>query len=98
MNNGQLLNAQIDQNVTLSGKAFDAMLGAVVVLDDRTPVYVSGVTRWDSATHGQSIEASGTLRKRSLAADPVTGDDGGISHGIPGTQFVLENAQWNLAN
>ncbi|HIA00479.1 MAG TPA: hypothetical protein EYN06_02970 [Myxococcales bacterium] len=98
MSNGQLLNTQIDQDVTLSGKAFDAMLGAVVVLDDRTPVYVSGVTRWDSATHGQSIEASGTLRKRSLGPDPVTDDDGGISHGIAGTQFVLENAQWTLAN
>ena len=95
--NSSNLKGQIDQSITVSGIAYDAALGAVLVLPDNSPIYVSGVNRWNSATCGQSIEASGTLRKRSIGPEPKVDEDGGISHGIEGTQFVLENAKWTLA-
>jgi hypothetical protein len=98
MNAQQNLDPQVDQQITINGTAYDAMMGAVVVLDDRTPVYVDGLTRWDTAAYGQSIEATGTLRKRSLGPDPVVDADGGVSHGIEGSQYILEDPQWQLAN
>lgn len=91
------LDKLIDQAATVSGVARDARMGAVVFLDDRTPVYVAGLEEWDGKTSGKPINATGTLRRRKLLPDPVTDARGGISDGIEGQSYVLENASWQLA-
>ena len=93
-----ILEPMLDQNVTINGTARIAMLGAVILTDDRTPVYVDGIERWDNNTDGRSIAASGLLVRKKLAPDPVVDADGGHSHGIEGTQYVLESANWSLAS
>ena len=60
------LDQKVGTQVTIDGTARNAMAGAVVLLADRTPVYVDGVESWDDATDGKKISASGTLRKRGI--------------------------------
>ncbi len=89
-------DAMLDQEVTIRGVARNARMGAVVLTPDRTPVYVVGLEEWDDDLDGESIQATGTLRRRSLAPDPIVDAEGNISHGIAGTNLVLEGATWSL--
>lgn len=86
---------QLDQEVTVSGCARDAFMGAVVLTEDRTPIYVDGLREWDEDIEGEDIQATGVLRRRSLAPDPVVDEDGAVSHGAEGTNYVLEGASWD---
>ena len=88
------LDATLDQVTTVAGTARQAMLGAVVLTADRTPVYIAGLPEWDDDRSGEPIEVTGLLRRRSLAPDPTVDEDGAVSHGIEGTQYVLDDATW----
>ena len=88
------LDNRLDQAVTLRGTARNAVLGAVVLRDDRVPVYLDGIPQWDGPTHGKTVEVSGTLRKKLLAPEAAVGPDGGVSHGVTGLNYVIENPRW----
>ena len=89
------LTALIGSSTTITGRAANARSGAIIRLDDRTPVYIDGLESWQGSLAGQTIQVQGTLLQRSLAPDPYTSSDGGISHGIDGSNYVLESAQWS---
>jgi hypothetical protein len=93
---GSPLDSMLGQAVTLKGRAGNAMLGAVVVLEDRTPLYVEGLAEWDDAANGRSVSASGVLRRKRLAPEAEWDSQGGRSHGVEGTNWVLEGATWKL--
>lgn len=88
------LEQKINSKVTIEGVARNAAAGAVVLTDDRTPVYVAGLERWDRAFDGKNVSASGTLRRE--AGDDVVNAKGEHSHGIPDGRFVLEAPTWTL--
>lgn len=89
------LDTKVNTQVTIEGTARNAMAGAVVLMPDRTPVYVAGLERWDSQFDGKKISASGTLRKRG--GDDTQGANGEVSSGISGDHFVLEQPTWALS-
>ena len=89
------LQSKVGTQVTIEGTARNAAAGAVVLTDDRTPVYVDGIASWDRATDGKKVSASGTLRTRG--GDPVVNDRGEYSHGVPGDRFVLEQPSWKVS-
>jgi hypothetical protein len=82
--------------VTLRGTAFDAHAGAVLLLDDESPVYVEGLSRWSPEEYGKRLEVTGTLRSVKLAPDPVVGEGGTRRHGMAGTQTVVVGATWRV--
>lgn len=88
------LDSKVDSHITIQGTARNAMAGAVVLTDDRTPVYLDGVERWERAVDGKRVSATGKLRK--LAGDEVLNDKGEHSHGVPGDRFVLEQPTWTV--
>lgn len=88
------LSDQLDQQVTLQGPAMDAHAGAAVLLDNGGAVYVDGLKAWPKELRGQQVEVTGTLRRRSLAPDPVVDDQGLVSHGMAGRQLVLADPVW----
>ena len=91
------LDAVLDEVTTVSGTAHQAMMGAVVFTAEGTPVYIAGLREWDDGRSGKSIEVTGVLRKKSLGPDPTVDEDGAVSHGIEGTQYVLEGATWDTS-
>jgi len=91
------LEALLDQPVTLAGVARNARLGAVLLTPERTPVYVAGLDEWPDELDGASLSATGVLRSRKLAPDPAIDAQGGVSHGVVGNNYVLEDADWRRA-
>ena len=89
------LKGQIDRDVTVEGTARNAAGGAVVLTDDRTPVYIDGLESWDRATDGKHVRAKGTLRRRG--GQQTVNAKGEHSHGFPGERYVLEKPTWSVA-
>lgn len=86
----------IDQDITVKGVAFDDHSGAVVVTDDDSAIYIGGLPYWSKQDRGQRVEVTGTLRYEKLAPDPTVDTDGVVSHGMFGSQLVLEGATWRI--
>ena len=92
--NDPKLDPLVGKSVTLRGTARNAQLGAVLLTPDRTPVYIAGLEEWAPALDGQTLDVTGTLTRRKLAPDPTVDADGGISHGVAGTNYVVDDARW----
>lgn len=88
------LSDQVDQQITLRGRAMDAHAGAALLLEDGGAVYVDGLRAWSREVRGELVEITGTLRRRALAPDPVVDEQGRVSHGMAGSQLVLADAVW----
>lgn len=86
-----------DQVVTLRGVAYDARAGAIVELEDRTPIYIAGLTEWDQTIQGKPIEVTGRLRARAPRA-PKVPPGGPQVHGLVSATYVLEEAQWTVVS
>ena len=87
------LEQSLGKEVTLHGTARDAKGGAVLLTDDNIPVYIKGLSTWTSGIEGSRVSASGMLKKEKYIPDPKIDDDGGISQGAIGMQYVLTNVQ-----
>lgn len=88
------LDTKVGHAVTIQGVARNAAGGAVVMTDDREPIYLSGVERWDSAANGKHVSVKGTLRKQGGQA--ATNDQGEAVHGIPDAHFVIDQPSWTV--
>ena len=84
----------VGQKVTLQGVAYDAHSGAIVMLADRTPVYIHNLEWWEDEWDRKTINVTGTLQHKKLAPDPTVNEEGEVSHGMVGTDLVLCDATW----
>ena len=80
----------LDKEVTLTGMAKDAKGGAVLIVN-KIPIYIKGLSSWSEDNFGKIIKVKGTLRDEKLIPDPYLNEDGAISQGAIGKQLVLEN-------
>ncbi len=87
------LDKVIGKEVTFLGTARDAKGGAILLLEDNTPIYIEGLDYWSDDLDGKQVSVSGTLKEDKFIPDPVISKDGGISQGAYGTQFVLTNVK-----
>lgn len=86
-------NQYVGKTVVLRGTAYDARAGAILALDDRTPIYIAGLVEWDPALQGKLLEVTGLLNTRAARVPPVPAG-GAQLHGLTSPTFVLENAAW----
>jgi hypothetical protein len=83
----------IGKTVVIRGTAYDARAGAILELEDRTPIYIAGLAERDPVLQGKPLEVTGLLKERAARVPPVpTG--GAQLHGLASATFVLENAKW----
>ncbi|MEH2349809.1 MAG: hypothetical protein V7K55_17780 [Nostoc sp.] len=94
--NATLSEASLNQLITIRGTAQNASLGAIVLTEDETPVYMDGIQEWDSDLVGKMIVARGILRRKSLAPKTIVSPNGEVSHGIDGESYVLDNSTWKV--
>ncbi|MBZ0238968.1 MAG: hypothetical protein K8M05_42045 [Deltaproteobacteria bacterium] len=87
----------VGQTVTLAGTARDAVEGAVVLLKDRTPVYVKGLHSWDDALDRKQVVVTGTLRLSGGSSEPLVNAQGEHRQGSEGDMLVIEDATWKPA-
>jgi hypothetical protein len=87
----------LGQKVTLVGVAYDAHSGAMLLLSDETPVYISGLDCWDDQWDRKKLHVSGTLTRKELAPDPEVSEKGEHSHGMLGSSLIISDATWTEA-
>jgi hypothetical protein len=84
----------VDETVTFRGMAYDARAGAMVMLEDGTPIYISDLGSWDDVCSGNEVEVTGTLRNKASRL-PKVPPGGEQYHGV-GDRFVVEDASWTV--
>ena len=86
----------VDQQVTLSGVAYNALGSAVVAdPDGEWLVYVAGLESWDDSEYGEPVEVTGLLVREAVAPEAEE-RDGRHTHGARGKALVIRNASWQF--
>jgi hypothetical protein len=73
----------------VTGMAGNAMLGAAIVLSDRTPVYCQPLERWPDDVDRKTVTAHGKLEQTNEFA--ASGDGAGT----PGSVWVLRDCTYD---
>ncbi len=92
--NEESLHDLINLNTHFTGRADNAKGGAVVVLQNQEVIYVRNLSFWDEDTVGKLVSIKGIVRLEKYIPDPEVAEDGAISQGAIGSQYVLDDAQW----
>jgi len=92
--NEESLNDLIDQSAQFAGRAENAKGGAVVILQNQEVIYIRNLFSWDEETVGKQVSIKGIVRSEKYIPDPEVSEDGAISQGAIGFQYVLDDAQW----
>ena len=92
--NEESLDDLIDEDAHFTGRAENAKGGAVVVLQNQEVIYVRNLPSWDEAIVGKQVSIKGIVRLEKYIPDPEVAEDGAISQGAIGSQYVLDDAQW----
>ena len=82
---------KIGTTVTLRGRALDANAGAVLLLEDETPIYIHVLEYWPDEFVGEEVEVRGVLQREKVIPNPEASP---VSHGAAGMNLVLRNASW----
>ncbi|MDX2100604.1 MAG: hypothetical protein SFW36_22730 [Leptolyngbyaceae cyanobacterium bins.59] len=85
---------KVNQEVTIQGTAHNAVLGAIVMTEDYTPVYLEGFEEWDEDLLEKEMLITGILRYKSIAPNATTSPEGEVSHGIDHESYVIENPSY----
>ena len=83
----------LGKKVTLLGTSRDAKAGAVLITGDRNPIYINGLASWSADLLGKQVSVKGVLKKEKFIPDPIIDENGAISTGATGDQFVLKNVK-----
>ena len=94
--NEETLHELIDQNASLIGIAQNAKGGAVVILQNQEVIYVRNQSSWEDEVVGKQVSIKGIVRLEKYIPDPEVSEDGAISQGAIGSQYVLDDAQWSM--
>ena len=91
------LESDVGKVVTYSGFARDNKAGATLSIEGvmGAVIYIDGLSAWPKEYLGQRIEVTGTLTYKKYIPNP-TNNDGLVSQGAEGRQYVLESAIWKL--
>lgn len=87
------LEKLIGQKVTLLGTAKDAKAGSVLITAYGNVIYIKELESWSSELLDKQVSVSGLLNKEKFIPDPETDENGAISSGAFGEQFVLKKAE-----
>jgi len=82
----ELLNMEI----SMQGLAVVSKAGACIKLAEDI-VFIKNKHDWEDEELNEIVVITGILVEKKFIPDPVVDEDGAISQGAEGTQFVLEN-------
>ena len=95
--NEESLRFLIDRNVRLCGRAENAKGGAIVILQNQEIIYIRDLPSWDDGMLGNQVVIKGIIRLEKYIPGPEVAENGAISQGAIGLQYVLDDAEWSMA-
>ena len=88
------VSAEAPRGDEVRGVAQNAKGGAVLLCEDGRVVYISGLDAWPETALNKTVVATGKLEQSDYVPDPVVADDGAMSAGAEGLEWVLRDAEW----
>lgn len=88
MTDKKMTDESQEQETTISGKAENLKAGAVLMIDENTPVFIEDMDEWDDDMIGKTIKLTGVLRRKQIYPEIKT-EGGIISQGMSGVPMVL---------
>jgi hypothetical protein len=88
MTDKKMTDALQEQETTISGKAYNAKAGAVLMIDEDTPVYIEGMREWDADLIGKEVKLTGVLSPSQIYPE-AGAEDHIISQGISEMPMIL---------
>jgi hypothetical protein len=88
MTDKKMTDALQEQETTISGKAYNAKAGAVLMIDNDTPVYIEGMREWGDDMIGKKVELTGVISRAQIYPEAKS-EDGIISQGMSEAPMVL---------
>jgi len=89
------LEKVLDSQVTISAVAHNAKAGAVVMTDQNEVIYLRDLREWQDALLGRRVLIEGVLRRQHVYPEVRT-EDGAISQGISGKQWIIDVKHYRL--
>ena len=59
-------------------------------------IYIRKLSSWEDEVVGKQVSIKGIIQREKYLPDPHVSEDGAISQGAIGTQYVLDDAQWHM--
>ena len=85
------LETHLEEQVTLRGTAKNAKGYAVLITKDNIVVYIKELPEWAETILNSPVKVKGLLKQINLIPDPYIDENGAISQGAEGKQYVLVN-------
>ncbi|MHA1126538.1 MAG: hypothetical protein ACTSO7_08620 [Candidatus Heimdallarchaeota archaeon] len=79
----------LNKEISMKGLAVVSKAGACIKLAEDI-VFIQNKHDWEDEELNKIVVVTGTLVEKKFIPDPVIDEDGAISQGAEGTQFVLE--------
>ena len=89
MTDKKMTDESKERETTISGKAKNRKAGAVLMIDENTPVFIEGMDEWDDDMIGKTMKLTGVLGRQQIYPE-IKSEDGIISQGMSGTPMVLK--------
>lgn len=80
----------IEKIITLKGRAVDSKAGACLKIKDEI-VFIENISSWDDELYDKELLITGILKLKKIIPDVVIDEDGAISQGASGRQYILED-------
>ena len=83
------IDNHLGELITLQGKAKNAKGYAVIFTKGKKVIYIKDLAEWPNELLNTKLTVKGTLKKIKLIPHPKIEEDGAISQGARGLQYVL---------
>ena len=81
----------IQKKITLQGFASLSKAGVCLQVKNNQVVFLPEIEDWDADFLDQTVKVTGILQKRKFIPDVEIDEDGGISQGMVGKQYLIAN-------
>ena len=82
----------IDKVIKMKGFAVESKAGSCIKIENDI-VFIQSVSSWEEKYLGKEVLVKGLLKKKKIIPDVVVDENGAISQGAAGMQFILEDVE-----
>ena len=87
-----ITNEIIEKEISMKGLAVESKAGSCIRIENGI-VFIQNVSNWDDKYLGKEVVVKGILRERKIIPDVVVDENGAISQGATGMQYILEEVK-----
>lgn len=89
-------NSTTRSHISVTGTAFDAKAGAVVVDEKGQTYYIENLSSWPDNFINKHVAVTGTLHKETFRQEDLKNDKGEWSQGMAGEKFTIIKPKWEI--